>query len=175
MKPHIVPFNSRSWHGCAGSFLLVSLLFSCGLIPGQAASTTAELKNLSVNGGVEDGKARLVIEALLNRLPGDQDKLISDVAAVNPNTVVVLNTTLPVAMPWLDKVKGVLEMWYPGDEGGPATANVLLGKADPAGRLPITWPVKLSDMVAQDSVNHPERTNQGVEVHALASVHRDRV
>lgn len=96
-------------------------------------------------------------------LPGDQDKLISDVAAVNPNTVVVLNTTLPVAMPWLDKVKGVLEMWYPGDEGGPATANVLLGKADPAGRLPITWPVKLSDMVAQDSVNHPERTNQGVE------------
>jgi hypothetical protein len=76
MKPRIVPFNSRSWHGRAGSFLLVSLLFSCGLIPGQAASTTAELKNLSVNGSVEDGKARLVIEALLNRLPGDQDKAI---------------------------------------------------------------------------------------------------
>jgi beta-glucosidase len=96
-------------------------------------------------------------------LPGDQDKLISDVAAVNPNTVVVLNTTLPVAMPWIDKVKGVLEMWYPGDEGGPATANVLLGKANPAGRLPITWPVKMSDMVAQDRANHPERTNQGVD------------
>jgi len=96
-------------------------------------------------------------------LPGDQDKLIADVAAVNPNTIVVLNTTLPVAMPWIDKVKGVLEMWYPGDEGGPATANVLLGKANPAGRLPITWPVKLSDMVAQDRANHPERTNQGVD------------
>jgi beta-glucosidase len=96
-------------------------------------------------------------------LPGDQDKLISDVAAANANTVVVLNTTLPVAMPWLDKVKGVLEMWYPGDEGGPATANVLLGKANPAGRLPITWPVKLSDMVAQDRVNHPERTNAGLD------------
>jgi beta-glucosidase len=96
-------------------------------------------------------------------LPGDQDKLISDVAAVNANTIVVLNTTLPVAMPWIDKVKGVLEMWYPGDEGGPATANVLLGKANPAGRLPITWPVKQSDMVAQDRANHPERTNQGVD------------
>jgi beta-glucosidase len=96
-------------------------------------------------------------------LPGNQDQLIADVAAVNPNTVVVLNTTLPVAMPWIDKVKGVLEMWYPGDEGGPATANVLLGKASPAGRLPITWPVKLSDMVAQDRANHPERTNQGVD------------
>src|ERR1035437_10693650 len=76
MKPHIVPFNSRSWRGRAGSFLLVSLLFWCGLISDHAASTTAELKNLSVNGGVEDGKARLVIEALLNRLPGDQDKAI---------------------------------------------------------------------------------------------------
>lgn len=71
-------------------------------------------------------------------LPGDQDKLIADVAAVNPNTVVVLNLTRPVAMPWLPKIKGVLQMWFPGDEGGWATANLLLGKVSPAGRLPIT-------------------------------------
>jgi len=96
-------------------------------------------------------------------LPGDQDQLIADVAAANPNTVVVLNTTLPFAMPWIDRVKGVLEMWYPGDEGGPATANVLLGKVSPAGRLPVTWPVKKSDMVAQDFTSHPERTNQGID------------
>ena len=96
-------------------------------------------------------------------LPGDQDQLISDIAAVNPNTIVVLNTTLPVAMPWLDKVKGVLEMWYPGDAGGPATANVLLGKANPAGRLPITWPQELKQMVAQDPEHHPERTNGGID------------
>ncbi|MGO9259910.1 MAG: beta-glucosidase family protein [Bryobacteraceae bacterium] len=96
-------------------------------------------------------------------LPGGQDDLISDIAAVNPNTIVVLNTTLPVAMPWLDKVKGVLEMWYPGDEGGPATANVLLGKANPAGRLPITWPRELRQMVAQDPQRHPERTNGGID------------
>jgi beta-glucosidase len=96
-------------------------------------------------------------------LPGDQNGLIAEVAAVNPNTVVVLNTTLPVAMPWLDKVKGVLEMWYPGDEGGPATAGVLLGKANPAGRLPVTWPRELKQMVAQDPQGHPERTNGGVD------------
>jgi beta-glucosidase len=96
-------------------------------------------------------------------LPGNQDKLIADVAAANPNTVVVLNTSLPVAMPWIDRVKGVLETWYPGDEGGPAIANVLLGKANPAGRLPVTWPAKISDMVAQDRTNHPERTNEGVD------------
>jgi len=90
-------------------------------------------------------------------LPGDQDKLISDVAAVNPNTIVVLNVSLPVALPWLDKVKAVLQMWWPGDEGGWATADLLLGRANPAGRLPFTWPRRAQDMPASDSA-HPERS-----------------
>jgi len=94
-------------------------------------------------------------------LPGDQDKLITDVAAVNPNTIVVLNVSQPVALPWLDKVKAVVQMWWPGDEGGWATANVLLGRANPAGRLPFTWPRRLQDMPAADPA-HPERSNQGV-------------
>jgi len=95
-------------------------------------------------------------------LPGDQDKLIEDIAAANPNTIVVLNTSLPVAMPWLEKVKAVVQMWWPGDEGGPATANILLGRANPAGRLPFTWPLSLDQMVANDPV-HPERSSRGVE------------
>jgi beta-glucosidase len=93
----------------------------------------------------------------------EQTQLIQDVAAVNPNTIVVLSTSLPVAMPWLGKVKAVLQMWWPGDEGGPATANVLLGRVNPAGRLPITWPERLDQMVAQDPTGHPERTNAGVD------------
>jgi beta-glucosidase len=74
------------------------------------------------------------------RLPDGQDELIQDVAAANPDTIVVLNTPGPVAMPWLSTVRSVLEMWYPGDAGGAATANVLLGRDNPAGRLPVTWP-----------------------------------
>ena len=73
-------------------------------------------------------------------LPGYQDDLIAAVAAANPNTVVVLNTGDPVLMPWVSAVRSVLEMWYPGQEGGPATADVLLGKADPGGKLPVTFP-----------------------------------
>jgi len=73
-------------------------------------------------------------------LPGYQDSLIEAVAAANPNTVVVLNTGDPVLMPWASAVKSILEMWYPGQEGGPATADVLLGKADPGGKLPVTFP-----------------------------------
>ena len=74
-------------------------------------------------------------------LPGYQDALISAVAAANPNTIVVLNTGDPVYMPWANDVKAILEMWYPGQRGGPATANVLLGKVNPSGKLPVTFPI----------------------------------
>ncbi|HEY1160766.1 MAG TPA: glycoside hydrolase family 3 C-terminal domain-containing protein [Terracidiphilus sp.] len=95
-------------------------------------------------------------------LPGDQNKLVEEVAAVNPNTIVVLNTSQPVALPWVDKVKAVLEMWWPGDEGGWSTANLLAGKTSPAGRLPVTWGRRLEDYAATDP-KHPERSLKGVD------------
>ncbi len=95
-------------------------------------------------------------------LPGEQNKLVDEIAAVNPNTIVVLNVSQPVPLPWLDKVKAVLQMWWPGDEGGWATANVLLGKVNPAGRLPFTWAKRLEDYPATDPA-HPERSAKGVE------------
>ena len=94
-------------------------------------------------------------------LPGAQNKLVEEVAALNPNTIVVLNTSQPVALPWLDKVKAVLEMWWPGDEGGWATASLLAGKTSPAGRLPVTWGKHLEDYAATDP-RHPERSSKGV-------------
>ena len=95
-------------------------------------------------------------------LPGDQDRLIEAVAAANANTIVVLNTGQAVAMPWLDKVRAVLELWYTGDEGGWATANLLTGAANPAGRLPITWPRRLEDGAANDP-RHRDRSSAGVD------------
>src|ERR1035437_9565295 len=80
MKTPIASFDSRSWHTSVVSLLLVSLLFCSGLAAAQAASTIAEVKNLSLNGGLEDGKARLVIEAILKGLPGDQEKAIFSTA-----------------------------------------------------------------------------------------------
>ncbi len=94
-------------------------------------------------------------------LPGNQDELIDEVAAANPNTIVVMNTSQPVAMPWLDRVKGVLQMWWPGDEGGWATAKLLLGQANPSGHLPFTWAHRLADYPAADP-SHPERSGRGV-------------
>lgn len=79
------------------------------------------------------------------RLPGRQDDLVRAVAAVNTNTVVVVNAGSPVELPWRHDVAAVLLTWFPGQEGGAALADVLLGEAEPGGRLPTTWPAALAD------------------------------
>jgi beta-glucosidase len=77
-------------------------------------------------------------------LPRGQDALIDAVAKSNPNTIVLLETGNPVTMPWRDEVKGIVEAWYPGEAGGQAIAEVLTGKVNPSGRLPITFPADLA-------------------------------
>jgi beta-glucosidase len=73
-------------------------------------------------------------------LPGRQDELVRKVAAANPRTVVVVNSGAPVLLPWADEVGAVLLTWFGGQEFGNALADVLLGQAEPGGRLPTTWP-----------------------------------
>jgi len=85
-------------------------------------------------------------------LQGDLDVLINAVAAVNPRTVVVLNTGGPVLTPWRTKVAAVVEAWYPGEQGAQAIAQVLSGVVDPSGRLPVTMPATASAIPAS-SVN----------------------
>jgi beta-glucosidase len=73
-------------------------------------------------------------------LPGDQDALIEAVAAANPRTIVVLHTSTAVAMPWADRVAGIIEAWYPGQAAGASIAAVLFGDVNPSGHLPVTFP-----------------------------------
>ncbi|MER7101679.1 glycoside hydrolase family 3 C-terminal domain-containing protein [Streptomyces humidus] len=84
------------------------------------------------------------------RLPGRQDELVARVAAVNPRTIVVVNTGSPVEMPWRNDVSAILLTWFPGQEAGHALADILLGAAEPGGRLPTTWPVKAEDCPVLD-------------------------
>ncbi|RJG14850.1 glycosyl hydrolase [Massilia cavernae] len=79
-------------------------------------------------------------------LPQGQDALIAAVAAANPRTVVVLETGNAVAMPWLEQTAAVLESWYPGQHGAAAIADVLFGRVNPSGRLPVSFPVSESQL-----------------------------
>ena len=91
------------------------------------------------------------------RLPGRQAELIERVAAVNPKTVVVLNAGTPTDMAWIDGVPAVLQSWYGGQEAGNALADLLFGDANPSGRLPTTFPLRVEDNPAHsgDPLTYP--------------------
>lgn len=90
-------------------------------------------------------------------LPYAQDKVIDALAEVNDNIVVLIVSGNAVEMPWVDKVDGIVETWFLGSQTGHAIADVLLGKVNPSGKLPFTFPVKLEDNAA----------------HALNAYHKD--
>jgi len=113
-----------------------------------AVSTAQKAKTAVIFAWNETGSSFSLLE--------DQDEMIRRVAEVNPRTLVVLNTGGPVAMPWRDQVSAILEMWYPGQEGGWATADLLLGRVNPSGRLPVTFPVRLEDTPTR-APGHRER------------------
>ena len=78
-------------------------------------------------------------------LPYNQDAVIEALAQVNPNLAVVIISGNAVAMPWVDKVNAIVEAWYCGSQAGTALADVLFGKVNPSGKLPMTFPVRLED------------------------------
>jgi beta-glucosidase len=88
-------------------------------------------------------------------LMGKQNELITAVAAANPRTVVVLNVGAPVSMPWVKQVAAIVQAYYPGMENGNAVAAVLLGKVNPSGKLPVTFPVRLEDSPAYINASYP--------------------
>jgi beta-glucosidase len=100
-------------------------------------------------------------------LPWGQDAVIDAVAAANPNTVVVLETGNPVAMPWRDKVRAIVAAWYPGQAGGQAIAEVLTGAVNPSGRLPVSFPADLAQ------TPRPELPGLGTSWGTATAIHYD--
>ena len=88
-------------------------------------------------------------------LASEQNKLIEEVAAANPKTIVVLETGSPATMPWIDKVAGVVEAWYPGIRGAEALANLLTGQVNFTGKLAITFPKSDTDLPHPKLVTPP--------------------
>ena len=95
-------------------------------------------------------------------LPGDQDALIDAVASVNPRTIVVLHTSNPVSMPWLDKAAAVVEAFYPGQEAGSSIARLLFGDVNPSGKLAMTFPANPYQGAGSTFLEYP---GDGATVH----------
>ncbi|NMN39728.1 glycoside hydrolase family 3 C-terminal domain-containing protein [Pedobacter sp. SG918] len=94
--------------------------------------------------GIKEGE--FLDRAMLN-LPGNQELLLEELAKTGKPIIVVLTGGSAINMqPWLNKVNAVLNVWYPGEAGGTAVADVLLGKVNPSGKLPITYPIDESQL-----------------------------
>ena len=130
----------------------VSVTYNEGNDPGAAASMAklADVAIVMVGNRDREGRDRPNLS-----LPDNQDDLIAAVADANPNTVVVLKTGGPVLMPWLSKVPAVLEAWYPGEEDGNVVADLLFGKTNPSGKLPVTFPRAADDVPAHTPQQYP--------------------
>jgi beta-glucosidase len=115
--------------------------FDPGLSPAEAALVARRADIAIVFGIRVEGEG---LDSADLSLPWGQDAVISAVADVNPNTVVVLETGNPVGMPWRKSVNAILQAWYPGQAGGQAIAEIIVGEINPSGRLPVTFPVDLA-------------------------------
>jgi beta-glucosidase len=110
----------------------------------DAAVTAATAAKYAVVVVSDPQESEAADRATLN-LPSAQDQLISAVAAANPHTIVVVDAGAAIAMPWLSQVSAVVDAWYPGETDGASLAAVLLGKVNPSGHLPVTFPASLSE------------------------------
>jgi len=97
------------------------------------------------------------------QLPPGQDELIQEIAAKNKNIIVVVTSGGGVDMTsWIDKVAGVVEAWYPGQEGGTALAEILLGDVNPSGHLPVTFERRWEDNPTHDNYYPADSSNRVV-------------
>ncbi len=123
------------------------------------AASSAQLAIVFVTQWMSEGQDNATLS-----LPNNQDALVSAVAAANPNTIVVLENGGPVNMPWAPKVKAILESWYPGIGGGQAIANLLFGRVNPSGKLPVTFAATEADLPHPHVAGLTERTgNNGAD------------
>ncbi|WP_432070255.1 glycoside hydrolase family 3 protein [Streptomyces sp. AA1529] len=140
-------------YGVGGLFGLVSFALGYGapavseqVLIERAARAAAGADCAVVCVGTTDESETEGVDRDTLALPGRQDDLVRSVAAANPRTVAVVNAGAPVLMPWREEVAAVLLCWFPGEAGGEALAEVLLGAAEPGGRLPTTWPDAADDL-----------------------------
>ena len=125
------------------------------LAPGIAQAVAAAKSASSAVVVVSDDTESEATDRPSLDLPSAQNELISAVAAANPHTVVVIDAGAPVTMPWLGQVGAVLDAWYPGQTNGTALADVLLGKLNPSGHLPVTFPTSLAQVPPSNPAQFP--------------------
>ena len=131
----------------------------------QAVAIASKASLAVIVTGIKEGEFQ---DRAILSLPGHQEELIKAVAATGKPLVIILTGGSAITMnAWLDKVDGVLNVWYPGEEGGNAVAEILFGDENPAGRLPVTYPVSEGQLPL---VYNHEPTGRGDDYNDLSGL-----
>ena len=150
------------------AFPQAEIVFDDGTDPARAAAAarSADLALVIAEKWATEAEDNLDLS-----LPDGQDELIGAVADANPRTVVALETGNPVLMPWAGKVPAILSMWFPGQEGATALADILTGKVNPSGHLPVTFPASLDQLPLAElpGVNAPKADKETRATYGLAA------
>lgn len=157
---HVIPLYSVTPYDGIDAQLLsqtpLTVLDGSNLDAAVAAARKASVAIVMVGDNETEGRDHSI------ELPPAQNQLIMAVAKANPRTIVVLKSGSAVLMPWLKDVPAVLEAWYPGEEDGNAVADVLFGRVNPSGKLPLSFPRSVDDTLAAHPDQYP---GDGVTVH----------
>ncbi len=138
-----------------------------------AASAAAKQADVAIVFGYQWESEGLDLPTL--SLTPEQNNLIEAVAAANAKTIVVLETGSPATMPWVEKVSGVVEAWYPGIRGAEALANILTGEVNPTGKLAITFPKSDADLphptlITPPPASEPNYAAMGGDISNIMSI-----
>lgn len=147
-----------------------------GVVVGHALPATDDLLERAVAAAAQADVAVVVVgtsdeweteghDRSSLHLPGEQDELVRRVCAANPRTVVAVNAGAPVQLDWADEAAALLQVWFGGQELAEALVDVLLGEAEPAGRLPVTVPLRVEHTPAYGSFpgsNHRVAYSEGL-------------
>lgn len=146
------------------------VIYDPGLYPAQAASLARRADLVILNGVRFQGEGYDVPDM---SLPSGQDALFDEVLGANPNGIVILQTGSPVAMPWRNKARAIIQAWYQGHAGATALAEIITGKVNPGGRLPMSWyasveqtphPVLTGSDIAPESADSVINYSEGAEI-----------
>lgn len=150
---HVIPLYSVAPYDAVNAALIsqtkLTVLDGNDINAAVEAARKASIAIVMVGDDEQEGRDHSI------ELPHAQNLLVEAVSKVNPKTIVVLKTGSAVLMPWLHDVSAVLEAWYPGEEDGNAVADVLFGKVNPSGKLPITFPRRIEDTLAAHPDQYP--------------------
>jgi beta-glucosidase len=159
-RPHKVVLEQHGRSGWLGTKLRMGLLRHGAAVAEEARRIAAKADVVIVSAGFDPQMESEGADRTFSLPPG-QDELIAEMAAANKNTVVVVTSGGGVDMTaWVDRVPSIIEAWYPGQEGGTALAEILLGDTNPSGHLPATFERRWEDNPAHDSYYPAEGTNR---------------